>query len=261
MGKPAHNGGWKSVSWLVPATLLLAALFSPVQADDTGQTYPYRASVYAGVFIPQVESWSGSGAISGLPFTANGKLVSNTGWAIGGLLGYSFEDVPDWRWLNIDLTAGYVSSSFDHFAGTLTLPGLGSVPGPIPLSGEFHTYAGFVNFLATPFGNRAFLGNKLTPFIGIGPGIASTTAKLQSFNLGGAALPVNDTSNETDFAFDATIGVDYALSPQWDLGLAYQYTWIDTRHLGSSTNISANSGSSTGHSIGLVLEYRFGQAR
>jgi hypothetical protein len=247
--------------WLAPAFLILAALFGPAEADESGQAYPYRASAYAGVFIPQVESWSGSGAISGLPFTANGKLSASTGWAIGGLLGYSFEDVPGWRWLNIDLTAGYVSSSFDHFAGTLTLPGLGSVPGPIPLSGEFHTYAGFVNFLATPFGNRELLGNKLTPFIGIGPGIASTTAKLRSFSLGGMALPVDDTSSETDFAFDATIGVDYALSPQWDVGLAYQYTRIDTRHLGSGAGISANSGSSTGHSIGLVLEYRFGGMR
>ena len=254
------NGWWRGVGWWVPAFLFLAAFFGPAEADDPGQTYPYRASAYAGVFIPQSESWSGSGAISGLPFTATGKLSSNTGWAIGGLLGYSFEDVPDWRWLNIDLTAGYVSSSFNHFAGTLTVPGLGSVPGPIPLSGDFHTYAGFVNFLATPFGNRALLGNKVTPFIGIGPGIASTTAKLQSFSLSGMALPVNDSSSETDFAFDATLGVDYALSQQWDLGIAYQYTWIDTRHLGSSGSISANSGSSTGHSIGLVLEYRFGGA-
>jgi opacity protein-like surface antigen len=260
MVRPACNGIWKSVGRLMPASLFLVALSGPVEADDLGQTYPYRASAYAGVFIPQIESWSGSGAISGLPFTATGKLSSNTGWAIGALIGYSFEDVPDWQWLNIDLTAGYVSSSFSHFAGTLTLPGFGSVTSPVPLSGDFHTYAGFVNFLVTPFGNRALLGNKVTPFIGIGPGIANTTAKLQSFSLGGATLPVNDTSSETDFAFDATLGADYALSPQWDLGIAYQYTWIGTRHLGSGAGISANSGSSTGHSIGLVLEYRFGKA-
>ena len=246
--------------WLVPASLFLAVLSGPAQADDPGQTYQYRASAYAGAFIPQTVSWSGSGAFSGLPFTATGKLESNTGWAIGGLLGYSFENVPDWRWLNIDLTAGYVNSTFNHFAGTLTLPGLGSVAGPVPLSGDFHTYAGFVNFLATPFGVRELLDNKVTPFIGVGPGIASTTATLQSFSLGGTALPVNDASSETDFAFDVTLGADYALSPQWDLGIAYQYTWIDTRHLGSGAGILANSGSSTGHSLGLVLEYRFGQA-
>jgi opacity protein-like surface antigen len=260
MATSTSNGRWRGVGWLTPTLLFLTAMIGPVEADELGQTYHYRTSAYAGVFIPQSESWSGSGAISGLPFSATGKLSSNTGWAVGGLIGYSFEDVPDWRWLNIDLAAGYVSSSFNQFSGVLTLPGLGAVSGPVPLSGDFHTYAGFVNFLATPFGVRALLGNKVTPFIGIGPGIASTTAKLQSFSLGGSMLPVNDTSSETDFAFDATLGADYALSPQWDLAIAYQYTWIDTRHLGSSASISANSGSSSGHSIGLVLEYRFGRS-
>jgi opacity protein-like surface antigen len=117
-----------------------------------------------------------------------------------------------------------------------------------------------VNFLATPFGVRQLVDNKVTPFIGAGPGILKTTAKLDSFTLGGTTLPVNETSSETDFAFDLTVGADYALSPQWDLGIAYQYTWIDTKHLGSGAGILANSGSSSGHSVGLVLEYRFGQA-
>jgi opacity protein-like surface antigen len=246
--------------WLLPATLVLTALSGPAQADDPGQTYQYRATAYAGVFIPQSVSWSGTGALSDLPFTATGKLTSNTGSAIGGGIGYSFENVPDWRWLNIDLTAGYVNSTFDHFAGTITVPGLGSVTGPAPLSGNYHNYAGFVNFLATPFGVRQLLDNKVTPFIGVGPGILKTTAKLDSFTLGGTTLPVNETSSETDFAFDLTLGADYALSPQWDLGIAYQYTWIDTKHLGSGAGILANSGSSSGHSVGLVLEYRFGKA-
>lgn len=256
----ARTGRLRKMRWLVPASLFLAALSGPAQADDPEEMHPFRASAYVGAFIPQSESWSGSGALSGLPFTATGKLSSNTGSAIGGLLGYNFENVPDLQWLNIDLTAGYVTSTFNHFAGTIAVPGLGSVTGPVPLSGDFHTFAGFVNFLATPFGIRQLLGNKVTPFIGIGPGIASSTAKLQSFSLGGTTVPVNATSNETDFAFDAALGVDYALAPQWELGIAYQYTWIDTRHVGGGAGISANSGSSSGHSVGLILEYRFGQA-
>ncbi len=243
--------------WLLPASLVLTALSGSAQADDPGQTYQYRANAYAGVFIPQSVSWSGSGVLAGLPFAATGKLTSNTGSAIGGGIGYSFENVPDWRWLNIDLTAGYVNSTFDHFAGTITVPGLGSITGPAPLSGNYHNYAGFVNFLATPFGVRHLMDDQVTPFIGVGPGVIKTTAKLDTFTLGGTALPVNETSSETDFAFDVVLGADYALSTQWDLGIAYQYTWIDTRHLGSGTGILANSGSSSGHSVGLLLEYRF----
>ena len=237
--------------------LLLAAFATPVRADDAGP-FQYRASAYMGVFMPQSESWAGSGTLGGLPFTAKGKLSSNTGAATGVLIGYSFENVPGWRWLNIDLSAGYVTSTFNHFDGTLTIPGLGAVPGPIPISGNFHTYAGFLNFLATPFGIREVLGGKVTPFIGAGPGLASSTAKLQSFSLGTSTVPVGATSSETDFAFDIAMGADYALRPQWDLGLAYQYSWIDTKHLGGGAGITATSGASSGHSLGVVLEYRFG---
>lgn len=254
----AHNSCLRILCRFPPASaLLLAALSAPALADDAGP-FQYRISSYAGAFIPQSEGWVGSGALGGLPFTATGKLVSNTGWAAGALVGYSFENVPDWRWLNIDLAAGYVTSTFNRFDGTLNVAGLGTVPGPVPLTGEFHTNAAFLNFLATPFGVRQILDGKVTPFIGVGPGLASSTAKLQSFNLGPTAIPVNATSSETDFAFDVTLGADYALSPHLDMGLAYQYTWIDTKHLGGGAGITANSGPSSGHSLGLILEYRFG---
>ena len=261
MGTSTGGDSLWPLRWLMAAFafLFLAVSSVPVLADDGGPYFQYRATAFGGPFIPQTVSFAGSGLLSGLPFTATGKLSSDIGWATGGGIGVSFEDVPEWRWLNIDLTAGYVMSTFDHFSGSISIPGLGSITGPAPLSGDYHVYAGFVNFLATPFGIRHLLDNQLTPYIGIGPGIASTTAKLQSLQLGPSTLPVNMTSNETDFAFDFAVGTDYALSEQWDLGIAYQYTWIDTKHLGTSASITANSGASSGHTIGLLLEYRFGR--
>lgn len=237
----------------------VAALLSPASADDQTETYRYRASGFGGALIPQSQSFSGSGALSGLPFAANGKLSSNTGETVGLLLGYSFEDTPGWEWFNIDLTAGYVSSTFDHFSGDISITGAGGFSGDTPLAGNFHTYAGFMNFLATPFGVRHLAGGKITPFIGGGPGVARSTASLKSFNFAGSVVPVGVKSTETDFAADGTFGLDYALTPQWDLGIAYQYTWIDTKHLGSGAGLVANTGSSSAHAIGLVLEYRFGQ--
>jgi len=254
-----RNDDVRSTRACIATALFLTILLLPAKADDA-MDYRYRASAYAGLFIPQSVSWIGNGVLNGLPISATGKLSSKAGWATGGLIGYTFDE-PGWRWLNIDLTAGYVTSSFDHFTGTISLPGLGNVTGPAPLSGNFHTYAGFVNFLATPFGVRHLLGDRLTPFIGIGPGIASTTTKLQSFTLMGNAFPVNASGSETDFAFDVLIGADYSLSEHWELGVAYQYTWLDTKHLGGAPSLTANSGSSAGHSFGLVLEYRFGQVR
>ena len=261
MAGSTRNKRMRRVWRMVSAGLFLMLAAAPAQADDgAGSSYQYRASGYAGVFIPQTVSWSGNGVLNGLPISATGKLSSHVGWATGALIGYIFDD-PDWRWLNIDLTAGYVTSTLDHFSGTIILPGLVSVTGPAPLSGNYHTYAGFANFLATPFGIRQLLDNRLTPFIGVGPGIASTSTKLQSFSLAGTPFPVNAASSETDFAFDAVLGADYALAEHWELGIAYQYNWLNTKHLGGGAGLTANSGASQGHSIGLVLEYRFGKVQ
>jgi opacity protein-like surface antigen len=259
MAGQSHNEGARRVRLFGSILLFLVLSSLPASADDAEDFYQYRASAYAGAFIPQTVSLTGSGFLSGLPISATGKLASKVGWATGGLLGYAL-DTPGWRWLNIDLSAGYVTSNLDYFSGTISSPVLGSIAGLAPTSGDFHTYAGFVNFLATPFGIREVFNNKVTPFIGIGPGVASTTVRLQSLFLRPMSLPVNETSNETDFAFDATLGADYALGEQWELGIAYQYTWINTKHLGASSTFLTNSGASTGHSVGLVLEYRFGRA-
>ena len=127
----------------------VTALSSAALADDgPNQLGNFRASTYGGVFIPQSESWKGSGTLNGLPFNATGKLPSNTGWATGGFVGYTFEDVPGWEWLNIDLVARYIASTFNQFAGTLAIAGVGHFTGPAPLSGQYHTVAEFVNFLA-----------------------------------------------------------------------------------------------------------------
>jgi opacity protein-like surface antigen len=253
-----RSGCVRPIWRLMSVSLFIVLATASARADDAGQSNQIRISAYAGVFIPQSVSWTGSGVLNGLPISATGKLSSNVGWATGGLIGYNFDE-PGWRWLNIDLTAGYVTSTLDQFSGTVSLAGLGSISGPAPLSGSYHTYAAFVNFLATPFGIRQLLDNRVTPFVGIGPGVASTSTKLESFNLAGASIPVNAASSETDFAFDAVLGADYALAEHWELGIAYQYTWLNTKHLGGGSSFMANSGASQGHSVGLILEYRFGK--
>lgn len=126
----------------------MALSSAALAGDGPNQLGNFRASTYGGVFIPQSESWKGSGTLNGLPFNATGKLPSNTGWATGGFVGYTFEDVPGWEWLNIDLVARYIASTFNQFAGTLAIAGVGHFTGPAPLSGQYHTVAEFVNFLA-----------------------------------------------------------------------------------------------------------------
>ena len=233
------------------ATVVFGALASSALADDLDLGGDTRASSYAGVFIPQVETWRGSGVLGGLPFNATGKLSSNVGWTMGAGIGHTFDNVPGWEWLNIDLSVGYVASTFSHFEGTIAIDGVGSFPGSDRLAGQYHTAAGFVNFLATPWGIRGLMDDKITPFFGVGPGIASSTAKIQSISVGGLTFPINGTSSETDFAFDAIVGADYAISERWELGLAYQYTWINAKHLGGGAALQPILGHKVGHSIGV----------
>src|SRR5579863_4749714 len=242
---------------MLAAFFMLASFCRAALADDLGPPGDFSAQAYSGVFIPQSETFNASGLLSGLPFNASGKLSSNTGWATAAILGYSFQNDPDLKWLNIDLALGYVSSTFNHFDGTVTIAGVGNFTGPDRLTGPYHTVVGFVNFLATPFGIRQLLDGRVTPFIGAGPGIAGSMAKVQTFSLGPMTLPINSTSSETDFAYDAIVGADYALASHWELGIAYQYTWLDVKHLGGGMGIVANTGPASGHSIGVVLEYRF----
>jgi opacity protein-like surface antigen len=255
-------GYWRLVFLAPFVTFSLVIFTASVAHAASEEVGDFRVGSFAGAFLPNTENWTGGGTVSGLPIAASGKLSLNTGWAAGGLLGYSFEKTPGWEWLNIDLELGYVSSSFSHFDGNISIAGLGNFTGPAPLVGQIHTMAGFLNVLATPFGQRQLLYNRLTPFIGLGPGIAHSTAKLQSFSVGPATLPVNSTSNETDFAFDVALGADYAISPSvpgLELGVSYEYTWIDVKHLGTGAGIQANAGAASGSIFGVVLEYRFGK--
>ena len=208
----------------------------------------YRVGAFAGAFIPNRASWNGSGTINALPFAASGHISLNTGSAVSGLVGYAFNS-----YLNVDLALGRVASNFEKFDGTVSIAGLGSLSGSMPLSGRIHTTAGFVNFLITPVGTDG----RLTPYFGIGPGFANSTARLQSFSVGPAILPINSTSSETDPAADVVLGFDVKMTPQLEIGLAYEYVWIDAKHLGSGSGIQANAGHVSGHILGLVLEYRF----
>jgi len=244
---------------LTASSFLFHATPSFAQTVELGD---WRVGGFAGAFVPNAESWSGSGALNGIPISATGKLSLNNGWAVGGLLGYSFEKTPGLEWLNLDLELGYVSSTFSKFDGNITIPGLGNFAGPAPIDGDIRTIAGFLNVLATPFGIRQVWNNRLTPFVGIGPGLANSEAKIRSFSVGPVSLPVNSTSSETDFAFDVIVGTDIAIlpesAPHLELGISYEYTWIDVKHLGSGAGIVANAGPASGHIFGMVLEYRFG---
>jgi outer membrane protein W len=236
----------------VLVTVAPAILAESAYAQEDPRTGDIRVGIFAGGVAMNTVSWSGTGTLNSLPASAAGHVDTKTGTAFGGLLGYGFNS-----YLNIELDAGVVTNRFKSFEGAIAIAGVGSFNGKIPVSGRIQTIATFMNGLVTPLGQD----NGVVPFFGIGIGLAHSSARLDQFTIGPVAFPVGSHSSETDLAADATIGFDVKLTPEIGLGIAYQYMWIDSKHLGSGVGFQANTGHTTGHVLGVLLEYEFQNTR
>ena len=232
--------------------LTSATLAQAAQAQELSEDSYFRVGIFAGGVGMNSVRWSGAGTLNTLPFSAAGHIDTKTGTAFGGLLGYAVNP-----YLNLELDGGLVTNRFKDFEGTIAIAGVGTFNGQIPVSGRVQTIAAIFNALITPLGR----GNRVNPYFGGGVGVAHSSAELEQFSIGPAAFPMGSDSSETDLAADAIIGFGVDLTPQWGVGIAYQYLWIDTKHLGSGAGLQANTGHTTGHVIGLVLEYRFTNMR
>jgi len=248
-------------------SILISTCSASAWAEETQDYASFRAGGFAGAFVPNMASWQGSGTLPGLPpISAAGHLSLNTGTAVGGFVGYTFDDFMgvDWlrRKINLEFQLGVVNDTFEKLDGTISLAGVGNFTGSFPLTGHVSTLAGNVNLLICPFGQRQILlgDHPVTPYIGVGSGFARSNVTLQSFALGPTILPVNASSSETDPTFNFTVGFDITplpeTIPRLEIGVAYQYTRIFSDHLGTGSGIVANSGNVSGHILGLVFEYR-----
>jgi opacity protein-like surface antigen len=233
------------------ATSFTAAAQSASNDGDRSGTEGLRIGIFSGVLIPDSVSFQGSGVLSGLPIAASGKVVLNTGFAVGGLVGYQFSD-----YLNIDLDAAYVSSSLKELRGVTSIAGGPFAPATLTLDGDLHTIIGFANGTILPFGRNNRFGDwTITSYLGAGPGIAYSEVNLRSLRLGPQTIGVNSTGHETDFATDIILGCDVAIGSRLELGIAYEHVWIFASHLGTAGALQANSGTVSGNVFGLVLEY------
>ena len=242
-------------AWCAAVFGLIVVAPSPFVQSARAQEFPqdgyFRAGLFAGGVAMNSVRWSGTGAINSLPTSASGHIDTKTGTAFGGLVGYAVTP-----YLNLELDGGLVTTRFKDFDGTIAIAGLGTVNGQTPVAGRVQTIAAFFNGLVTPFGGD----DLITPYFGAGIGVAHSSAKVDQFSIGPVAFPVGFNSSETDLAADAVIGLGVKLTPQLALGIAYQYLWIDTKHLGSGATFQANTGHTTGNVLGVVLEYRFSRA-
>lgn len=214
----------------------------------------FRLDLIGGAFIPNDLKWSGTGAISGLPFAGSGKISAHTGSVVGAVLAHQLNP-----YLSLEITGAYLSTTFNDLSGTVSIAGT-SASGSFPTAARFDAVGGFLNLNIAPFGARGVqLGPDLaiTPFVGAGPGAMHSTTEINSFNFGPATIPVDVKSGSTALAANVLFGTDVRVLPRLDVGVGYDFVWIDARHLGSSSQIQTSNAAVSAHVISGVLEYHF----
>jgi opacity protein-like surface antigen len=102
--------------------------------------------------------------------------------------------------------------------------------------------------IVTPFGRSGF-----APYIGIGPGVVYFNQTVNS--IGG--IPVNTSSKETDFAANAIVGFEAAVTNQLSLGARYRFIWANTSSNTTSGGVTTKQDDFTAHVITANLTFHF----
>jgi lipid A oxidase len=112
-----------------------------------------------------------------------------------------------------------------------------------PTMGDFTTleFTDGINFLTASVYRRFDLGNKFTPYVGVGAGLSIPKVEIN----GPSLTQETDEYQITGFAAEATAGVDYALTENWSLFGEYKFNYgevdADVKGGGSlKTNIISN---------------------
>lgn len=216
--------------------LVLVALL-PQAAFAQGPLY---GGVDVGVIIPQGMSARLSGAITG-----NGHLSLNAAGAVAGVVGYDLTDR-----LSAEGELGWSLYDPSKLSGSLTSGGA-ALP-DLALNGDFNTVFALANALYRPWGR---LG-RFTPYLGGGIGLAYRDWSITTQPNAAASLSLKGTA--VDFAADAVLGLDYAVTPRFSLGGRYRFLWIDSD--GGSVSgggVTLTHGNTYAHLLTATLTYRF----
>jgi opacity protein-like surface antigen len=68
-------------------------------------------------------------------------------------------------------------------------------------------------------------------------------------------LVPNQSHSDTDFAADAIIGFDYAVSPQISIRARYQFLWVISASSGNG--VTGSNSDFTGHVLTATATFRF----
>lgn len=228
---------------------LVAAVAAPHANAQTTNVGDFYAGLNAGVLIPDDVSIKASAndVLGAETVTVSGNIDFDTGAAAGIFGGYH---VNDWLAVEGDLQYGGIEYNSFHGVAAVTGPISGSLSS-FSIKGHADTYTFLANAIVSPFGRAGWNGFSL--YIGGGAGFTTFDSQLDSISSGGTTASVNESHSETDFAANAIVGVDYAVTPQISIGGRYQFLWV------SLGNIipGATNGDFTGHMLTANLTYHF----
>jgi OmpA-OmpF porin, OOP family len=194
------------------ALLAAAAILALPAAANAQSMFSPSGPVYPGVYI---------GAEGGLNWLLNNNSYTmNTGWAVGGKVGYDFVGP------RVEIEGMYHNNT-----------GSGVVAFP---NGGFANVNGRIEQVSL-MGNLLydfFPGATITPYIGAGAGIAFVDSTIQGCSL-----------CSTQFAYQGIVGLGYNATPALRIGLEGRYYGTTNPGAYTNNNIMAL----------LSLSYKFGQ--
>ena len=162
------------------------------------------------------------------------NVAYNTGWAAGGVVGYDFVGP------RVEVEGVYRENT-----GTLTVNGLSG-----STSATFSQISVMGNVYYDFMAGQAFV-----PYVGVGVGVAFLNASAL-----GASVP------DTEFAYQAMVGVGYNLDSQLRLNLEGRYYGTTTPNfnqsgrLGSAAYTLSNNPSNNNFTLMAGLQFKFGGA-
>lgn len=103
---------------------------------------------------------------------------------------------------------------------------------------------------------RVPLKGALTPYVGVGVGGTATYLDVQNVPLFGFSSHSSYQATDFTFAYQATLGLKYAVSKNFDLGIAYKFIGT-TDHNWSDNNVSFNTDGTLTHAVLASLTWKF----
>ena len=193
------------------ALLAAAAILALPAAANAQSLFDSSGPTYPGFYV---------GAEGGLNWLLNNQSYTmNTGWAVGGKVGYDFVGP------RVELEGMYHSNTG---SGVVAFP-----TGFANVNGQINQVSVMANLLYD------FIpGAQITPYIGAGAGIAFVDANIQGCNL-----------CSTQFAYQGILGVAWNVSPAFRISLDGRYYGTTSTGQFSNNNIMTM----------LSVAYKFGQ--